>query len=507
MKKAFARLQKNTIVIGLIFTILSAIASLALGIGFFAESRFEGASYFHAGVDVMGAFVCAMLFYGCMGQVEEHSRSFSILVIMTSLSFLINELMWFTAGTATWRNLYFICCLLSKLLNLSMIYYFYRYVRNTLNFREKLADWADRCFPILLIVFMAVVLGNIFAPVSFQVSDAGVYARSGAPWLEDIYLSVVSVITTILICRCGAGHRQKWAAMSFILIPIAEFLVSGGAFAYSAQYGAVLLSLILMYCILFNARSRRLAATQTELNMATGIQKAMLPSIFPAFPERKEFDLYASMRPAREVGGDFYDFFLIDEDHLALIIADVSGKGVPAALFMMISKTILQNFAKLGIEPADILQKANEALCEGNRTEMFVTVWIGILEISTGKMSCANAGHEYPSVCRDGRFELFKDRHGFVLGGMQGVKFRSYEIQLNRGDKLFVYTDGVPEATNSDKDMFGTDGMLDALNRRADAAPANVLETVQNAVDAFVGDAEQFDDLTMLCLEYHGMEA
>ena len=177
-------------------------------------------------------------------------------------------------------------------------------------------------------------------PETFQVSDSGEYSRAGAPWLEDIYLSVVSIVTTILICRCGAARRQKWAAMSFILIPIAEFLVSGGAFAYSAQYGAVLLSLILMYCILFNARSRRLAATQTELNLATGIQKAMLPTIFPAFPERKEFDLYASMRPAREVGGDFYDFFLIDEDHLALIIADVSGKGVPAALFMMISKTI-----------------------------------------------------------------------------------------------------------------------------------------------------------------------
>ncbi len=243
----------------------------------------------------------------------------------------------------------------------------------------------------------------------------------------------------------------------------------------------------------------------TELQMANLIQSSMLPHIFPAFPERQEFDLYASMDPAREVGGDFYDFFLVDRDHLCMIIADVSGKGIPAALFMMISKVILQSCAMLGQTAEEILNKTNEALCTNNQAEMFVTVWLGILEISTGKMIAANAGHEFPALKRaGGRFELYKDRHGFIIGGMSGMKYHSYELQLQPGDQLFVYTDGVPEATNAEEMLFGTDRMLEALNQQDEANPEKLLKNVRGAVDAFVQDAEQFDDLTMLSLTYKG---
>ena len=242
-----------------------------------------------------------------------------------------------------------------------------------------------------------------------------------------------------------------------------------------------------------------------ELSLATQIQAAMLPHIVPAFPDRKDFDIIGSMDPAKEVGGDFYDYFLIDDDHLGMVIADVSGKGVPAALFMMASKIILQSVAMLGGSPAQILTKTNEAICSNNEAGMFVTVWIGILELSTGKLTCANAGHEYPVFKRpDGNFELFKDRHGFVIGGMEGAKYKEYEIRLEPGSKLFVYTDGVPEATNASQELFGTDRMVEALNRVKDASPMDVLKNVRKAVDSFVLDAEQFDDLTMLCLEYKG---
>ena len=242
----------------------------------------------------------------------------------------------------------------------------------------------------------------------------------------------------------------------------------------------------------------------TELHMANQIQESMLPSIFPAFPDRKEFDIYASMDPAKEVGGDFYDFFLIDEDHLCIVIADVSGKGVPAALFMMASKIILQSCAMLGRSAGEILTKTNEAICSNNKMEMFVTVWLGILEISSGVLRAASAGHEYPALLQDGRFALFRDRHGFVIGGMDGVHYKEYEMKLKAGDKLFVYTDGVAEATNADEELFGTERMLDALNKDPGATPEQLLGNVRRAVDAFVGDAEQFDDLTMLCVEYKG---
>ena len=243
----------------------------------------------------------------------------------------------------------------------------------------------------------------------------------------------------------------------------------------------------------------------TELNLAKRIQADMLPNLFPAFPERDEFDLYASMDPAKEVGGDFYDFFMIDEDHLGMVIADVSGKGIPAAMFMMFSKNIIANNAMLGKLPAKALEDANNSICKNNSEEMFVTVWLGILEISTGHVVAANAGHEYPAIkSADGGFELFKDKHGLVVGGMEGLRYREYELQLEPGSKIFVYTDGVPEATNADEEMFGTDRMIEALNTDPGAAPKQILKNVRSAVDDFVKDAEQFDDLTMLCLEYRG---
>ncbi len=242
----------------------------------------------------------------------------------------------------------------------------------------------------------------------------------------------------------------------------------------------------------------------TELSLATKIQAAMMPHIFPPFPGRDEIDIYASMDPAKEVGGDFYDFFLVDEDHLCVVMADVSGKGVPAALFMMASKIILQSCAMLGQSPAEILTKTNQAICSNNQEEMFVTAWVGILELSTGILTAANAGHEYPVLTRQpgGAFSLYKDPHGFVIGGLDGVKYREYQLQLQPGAKLFLYTDGVPEATDRNNALFGTDRMLEALNTVREGDPRQLLQTVRAAVDKFVQEAEQFDDLTMLCLEY-----
>ena len=213
------------------------------------------------------------------------------------------------------------------------------------------------------------------------------------------------------------------------------------------------------------------------------------------------------MDPAREVGGDFYDFFLVDDDHLCMVMADVSGKGVPAALFMMASKIILSNNAKMGKSPAAILADANASICSNNRMEMFVTVWLGILEISTGKLTAANAGHEYPALRGpDGRFTLYKDPHGLVIGGLEDIEYKEYELHLEPGSKLFLYTDGVPEATNEADQMFGTDRMLEALNRDSGAPVETILKNVRDAVDGFVKETEQFDDLTMLCLEYTGPE-
>lgn len=244
---------------------------------------------------------------------------------------------------------------------------------------------------------------------------------------------------------------------------------------------------------------------RTELSLAARIQLEALPGTFPAFPDRNEFDIYASMKPAKDVGGDFYDFFLVDDDHLCLVIADVSGKGIPAALFMMVSRTILANIAMMGMSPKEVLEKANEAICANNKEEMFVTVWLGILEISTGKVTAANAGHEYPVLKKpDQDFEILIDKHGFVLGGMEEVKYREYDFDMEPGSKLFLYTDGLPEAADNEQNMFGVELMMDALNESLNLSTKEILDHMKGRVDGFVGSAPQFDDLTMLCIEYFG---
>ena len=242
-----------------------------------------------------------------------------------------------------------------------------------------------------------------------------------------------------------------------------------------------------------------------ELNVATRIQADMLPRIFPPFPSRSEIDLYATMNPAKEVGGDFYDFFLVDDDHLAMVMADVSGKGVPAALFMVIAKTLIKNRAQMGGTPGEILYDVNNQLCEGNEEDLFVTVWLSILQLSTGKGIAANAGHEHPAVRhRDGKYELVIYRHSPAVAAMEGLRFREHEYILAPGDRLFVYTDGVPEATNSREELYGTDRMTAALNALQDPSPQELLEHMKKDIDSFTGDAPQFDDVTMLALYYNG---
>ena len=315
---------------------------------------------------------------------------------------------------------------------------------------------------------------------------ASLYVGEGDPNLIEAFRAEDAVITPEIF-------RE---AVLFFLLPRSAILV-GMAFV----------------CMTVAKRTRSLLEKQaadsaarqrieTELNVATQIQADMLPRIFPAFPERREFDIYASMTPAKEVGGDFYDFFLVDDDHLALVIADVSGKGVPAALFMVIAKTLLKNAVQMGLSPKAALEKVNNQLCENNEAEMFVTVWLGVYEISTGRLIAANAGHEYPAIRRwGGEFELFRDPHGFVLAGMEDARYREYELEIGPGDTLFVYTDGVAEATDAADTLYGTERMLVALNGEGALAPEGLLRQVKADIDRFAGAAPQFDDITMLSIQ------
>lgn len=250
------------------------------------------------------------------------------------------------------------------------------------------------------------------------------------------------------------------------------------------------------------AEKERISA---ELDMASKIQASQLPRLFPAFPNRREFSLFASMTPAKEVGGDFYDFFMVGTDHIALVMADVSGKGVPAALLMMVARVLIKSSLQNGKSPAEALESVNKQICESNDAGFFVTIWVAVLEISTGKGVASNAGHEHPVLRRaGGSYELVIYRHSMPVGTMEGIRFEQHEFHLNPGDSIFVYTDGVAEATNGDDELYGTERMLSALNSEPDAQPEQVLGNVMNDINGFVDGAEQFDDITMLCFRYMG---
>ncbi|MBQ8556558.1 MAG: PP2C family protein-serine/threonine phosphatase, partial [Clostridia bacterium] len=294
-----------------------------------------------------------------------------------------------------------------------------------------------------------------------------------------------------------------------------ERQITGEMISMSIQYYALPRCMILVglnfACSTLATRTRKLLELQvkesaekhrieSELNVATQIQTSMLPT---NFPEREEINLFASMSPAREVGGDFYDFFMVDDRHLAIVMADVSGKGVPAALFMVIGKTLVKDHTQPDSDLGDVFSRVNNLLCESNSEGLFITAFEGVLDLVTGEFNFVNAGHEMPMISRGGNpFEAHKIRPGFVLAGMEDVRFNGGSLILEPGDKLFQYTDGVTEATNSNDELYGMQRLTDVLAVNCQRTAQEIIPAVRADIDAFVGDAPQFDDITMLCLEY-----
>ena len=278
-----------------------------------------------------------------------------------------------------------------------------------------------------------------------------------------------------------------------------------GHFWFFPLYLTVCVIFVIEFVLIFHSilSASREMKSSAELNVATNIQKSMLPCIFPAFPDRKEIDIYATMDPAKEVGGDFYDFFMVDDKHLAIVIADVSGKGVPAALFMVIGKTLIKDHTTQGRDLGAVFTEVNNLLCESNSEEMFITAFEGVLDLETGEFVYVNAGHEMPFICKaNGDFEPYKIRAAFVLAGMEDMKYRAGSMTLEPGDKIFQYTDGVTEATNVHNELYGMERLGKILNKVKNGTPQEILPAVKADIDEFVGKAPQFDDITMLCLEY-----
>ena len=463
---------------------------------------------FSIGIDSVALVACAILYYSVMNDsevIDYHNVIFAILLFVNALGLAIDMAAWAVEGIP---QLALLNRVLNSLLfanNNTLTYVFWMYVSYAIGSDKRVQISSYKPLMVIYVISQILCLSNIFYPVMFSVDSGGHYQRASLYPLCILFMVAIIPPFVERLRRSEASRRDKLITSSFFVLPLASQALSTAFFGITAVQAAALIAILLVHGVLVADRGKRLESTRTELDMAAQIQAAMMPSIFPAFPELPEFDIYASMKPAKEVGGDFYDFFLTDSDHLCIVMADVSGKGVPASLFMMISKIILQSCAMLDLSAVETLRKTNEAICSNNPMEMFVTVWLGILDLNTGRLVAANAGHEYPALMhRGGRFDLLKDKHGLVLGALDEAVYDEYEIMMEPGSKIFLYTDGVPEASDENENMFGLERMIKALNREPEADPVGILGNVRDAVSNFTGAAEQFDDMTMLCIEYKG---
>ncbi len=491
-----------------ILVILIAVLQLVTGI---RHGDLPTTTVVNSSADIFAMVLGYVLFVCCvldMSKNEENLNYFLFLLFTCFNMTFLDEVAWLIDGDKSleiWNlivnTIYYMCAP-------TLAYLFWKYVITYLNLDyEKLNLW-DRGLFIGYLAAVAIRLINIPFGFYFSIRDDGKYTRGSLYILSNLYPYVIMILTLALIYvfRKRFKKYQIITLYMYALIPLIVGIVTIFTFGLSLSGPIIMMVFLLMYCVLNTVQSRERSISENELQMATVIQENMLPHIFPPYPHKTEFDLYASMTPAKEVGGDFYDFYLADDDHLVITIADVSGKGIPAALFMMVTKTLLKNRGLTDYtECHKMLERVNDQLCEGNELDMFVTAWVGVLTLSTGELRYANAGHEYPAIKKGGSgFRLVKDRHSPPLGAMEGITYREQRATLKPGDVIYLYTDGVTEATNGHKEFFGEDRMMEALNRAFDGSVERLDENVRSEIDAFTEGSDQFDDITMLTLLYNG---
>ena len=509
--------QKWLLPVGFATLVVLAVAGTLL-FHFYGLENLPREYVFNVAVDLVGIWVCCVLFYGVMtGKDSSQPVTYLFVALLSSNGFalFLDECSWLVQGEPAMREVNLLVHVLLYANGVILTYQFWRYVKHTLELKGKLVRSAGVVVQALVIPAVLVCWGNLFLPLYFQVDERGIYERMPTYPLYYLYVLIVVIVLVAALVTSDSTRRQKVIAVSFVTLPLLNLLLTFRPFALSTLFIATLIAILLMYSVLFAERSKTLAATETELQVATQIQLHMLPNTFPAFPDRSEFDIYATMDPAREVGGDFYDFFQPDPDHLVMALGDVSGKGVPAALFMMTSRTMLKDAALAGLDPAQILDRVNGQLCENNQDCMFVTVWVGVLEISTGTLTWADAGHEPLLVCHGGTWSVQSGHKGPALAAFEPEilvleeepAFVNQVLRLEPGDVILQYTDGVTEAMNDKREQFGSERLLSCLHRVDAREMEPLLRQIRSQLDEFVQGADQFDDITMLALRYAGPES
>ncbi len=360
-----------------------------------------------------------------------------------------------------------------------------------------------------LIVGELLIIVSQFFNWYYYFDTNNLYHR-GTLFMLSYIFPLISLIIQLYVSvksKKEISHRLYVPVVLFIFLPIIATIIQVFVYGLSLTNIVTVGAIVVLYIstiIDANYISKENNRIESELKLASDIQLNECPNIYPAFPNRKEFDLYANMTPAKEVGGDFYDYFLIDDDHLGIVIADVAGKGVPAALHMVKTKLLVKGTGLYVKDPAKVLELVNSGFLDSNKFDMFVTIWFGVIEISTGKLTFANAGHEDVIIYNPKiGFEAKKTKHNLPIGAFEDTKYVNYEIKMKKGDKLFLYTDGVIDAQNERKKQFGIDNLLKVLNENKDKNCTEIINSIGEKLNEYSNNCEQFDDITMLCFELY----
>lgn len=509
LDQIYAKIFRSRFIIPLclVFILSLSAASVALIMrrGFWGMDQNR---VFSMGADIFCIAVCAALCLSCLlsrDKGSSHTRYFATLVSANALAMFLDVAMWVFQGRADYRAVSLNVNVLFYMDGAIMFYLFWRYLTKSLNMKTTAMRVADHSLRILLVPALMMCMANYVYPVYFKVTATGNYQRADYWYINQIYLGIVLLVSIAGIIFSKAPVKNKLAAASFIAIPLLNQVITRNTFGITTQYAAVLVSLVLIYGVVFTHHERSFASAETEQKLAADIQSEIHPETDPLLSEREDFDFFASVVPAKEAGGDFYDCFMIDKDQLALVTADVSGKGVPAALLMMSSKNIIKSFLTAGLSPGKALEAVNNQICENNSGELFVSVWLGVLDLESGVLTWANAGHEHPILINpDGSLKSTISRHGFVVGGFPEMKYPENQLWMRSGSKLFLYTDGVIGAENKKGTRYGRERFSEVLNQNTGMTPSELVEAVREDVGKFTKGSSQSDDLTMLCVQYNG---
>ena len=487
------------------------MALAILGITFQLIRGFDGMEPSWAistGMEILGLFVNVVVSFSFLRTKGTDLRTrviFSFLLASSSFCIFCDEIAWLVQSIPKYAVINRVTNAFLYAFSFTVALMFWGYVIDFFKVKSKYSITAIRIYSILWYPAVLIALANIFVPIYFSVDSTGTYQREALYPLHMIYYLIAIPPATITIAKAKVPWTEKLAATTFYIIPILGILLSMVMFGISTSALCTMIPIVLNYFVVISNREKKYAVTKNGIDIATKIQVGILPKSKGAFPDRNDFEIAASMTPALTVGGDFYDFFLLDENHIAILIADVSDKGIPAALFMTISKVFLKTRIENGGTPAEILKYADEQISKENDAKMFVTLWLGVIDLRTGHVEACNAGHDYPAISKLSEgYKIEKTPHGPPIAFIPGMEFPELSFDLNPGESIFLYTDGLIEAKRKDNERFGTDRMLEVLNSSADKNGEEVLQTMKDSVNEFTEDEPQFDDITMLLFTYKG---